>query len=150
MAPELVTYLSVAPSESDHVDRKYKLPLLAVEVVETETICIMNALLKLTPEASNYFLAMFDMLKGGDVLPLLAGYFNRVNFTLCRTRYKEALESIYSSSVYLELLVSHSYLESLANCLPLYLCVETSKNIILSEEKTAIKMGIVRSIMTRL
>lgn len=107
---EMVTYLSTPPSENDAVDRKYKLPLLAVEMVETETICIMTSLLKQTQSGNNYFQAMFDMLTKPDVLPLLAGYFNRVNFTLCRTRYKEALESVYSSPQYLELLIAHAHI----------------------------------------
>lgn len=82
------------------MDRKYKLPLLAVEMVETETICVLNALMKGNGDG-NYFLGLWDGLRKGEVLPLLAGYFNRVNFTLCRTRYKEVLESVYSSPQYL-------------------------------------------------
>lgn len=93
---------------------------------------------------------MFDLLKKGDVLVLLAGYFNRTCFTMCRTRYKEVLENVYSSPVYMELLVNYAEIEEISNCLPLFLCVELSKNIVLSEEKTAIKMGIVRSILNKI
>jgi hypothetical protein len=43
---ELVLYISVPPSQTDEPDRKYKLPLLAVEMVETGTMCVVNGLLK--------------------------------------------------------------------------------------------------------
>lgn len=147
---EMVTYLSVAPSQNDSVDRKYKLPLLTVEMVETETICIMSSLLKQSQSGNNYFQSLFDMLAKPDVLPMLAGYFNRVNFTLCRTRYKQALDSVYSSQQYLELLIEHADIEAIANCLPLYLCVETAKNIPQPEQKVAIKMAAVKSILNKI
>jgi hypothetical protein len=88
---EIVIYISVPPVESDTMDRKYKLPLLTVEMVESETMCIMNSLLKHNQESQNYFLLLFNMLKSPEILPLLAGYFSRVNEAMCRVKYREVL-----------------------------------------------------------
>jgi hypothetical protein len=101
--------LSVAPKEDESDDRKYKLPMLAIEMVEIEAPCIINAILKVNGENQCCFLKMFEMLKEKEVLPLLAGYFGRCSLVVYRNREKEVLELVYSSSWYLELLIEHSY-----------------------------------------
>lgn len=52
--------------------------------------------------------------------------------------------------MYLELLLNHSHLESIAAILPLYLCIESSKNIPLPEDKVIMKINVIRGIMSRI
>ena len=92
-------------------------------MMETESACILTSLLKKNGQGSAYLLSMFDMLKSSDVLPLLAGYFYRANLAICRSNYKEVLELVFSSKQYLELLIEHSYLLTISDCLTLFLCV---------------------------
>jgi hypothetical protein len=120
---DIVTYITVPPNDYDSQDRKYKLPLLAVEMVETEADCVMNAMMKESPNGSSYFLTMFDMLKPPVLLPILVGYFARCNLKLCRTKYESVLHAVFSSPHYLQLLIQHSEYEPIAKCLNYYLCV---------------------------
>jgi hypothetical protein len=43
---ELIELLTISPKESESDDRKYKLPLMGIEMIETETTCIQNAFFK--------------------------------------------------------------------------------------------------------
>ena len=85
---EMITYLAVPPKESDSEDRKYKLPLLALESVESETTCIINWFFKVDPEqkVQNLLVLYRTLLSEKEILPLLAGYFFRVNECLLRCK----------------------------------------------------------------
>lgn len=43
---EAIAYLTQAPLETDSDERKYKLPQQTVEMIETETTCILNGFFK--------------------------------------------------------------------------------------------------------
>lgn len=130
VGPDIATYISVPPSPTDTDDRKYKLPMMAVFIVELEIPCILDSLLKPIGPNMNAFLMMFEMFKKTEILPLLAGYFYRVNSVLFRTRYNQMLDSVFSSNQYLQQLFSHSYHSSIASCLTYYLCIDSAKNFL--------------------
>lgn len=56
---EAVCYLTVAPQPTDSNDRKYKLPLQVIEMIETETTCILNGFFK---EGEDKEMLNFDLL----------------------------------------------------------------------------------------
>lgn len=43
---EAIVYLTVPPQNNESHERKYKLPLQAIEMIETETTCVLNAFFK--------------------------------------------------------------------------------------------------------
>ena len=44
-----LTYISTPPSPTDTDERKYKYPMMTIEMIETETISILNAFFKKSP-----------------------------------------------------------------------------------------------------
>lgn len=102
---EAIEYLTVAPREEDALVRKYKYPLMAAEMVETETVSVLSSFFKpvtseaasgtaanSNPSAANgspvYLDLLFGLLDQPQPLPLLTGYFLRVCNTLLNVRYK--------------------------------------------------------------
>lgn len=79
----------MTPQPADSNDRKYKLPLQVIEMIEAETTCILNGFFKEgeLKEMLNFDL-LFSMLEQTEILPLLAGYFFRTNLCLLNNRYK--------------------------------------------------------------
>jgi len=81
----------VAPNESDSDARKYKLPLLTMLMIESNTTCVINSFFKIDPLTQRTFFvnAFFDFLGGEtELLPLLCGYFSQLNLILWNNRYK--------------------------------------------------------------
>ena len=89
---DFVEFITKSPMVNDSEDRKYKFPLMAVEMVETETTCILNTFFKeMSPSKKTFFEAVFSILDNNEILPLLAGYFFRVNLCLMNNRQKETI-----------------------------------------------------------
>lgn len=93
--PELIgqaiEYLTQPPKDADPPERKYKYPLMAVEMIETETVSIVNSFFKQVVGATPgliYLDLFFDSLNRDQLLPLLSGYFLRVCSTLMNCRMK--------------------------------------------------------------
>lgn len=93
--PELIgqaiEFLTQSPKESDSPERKYKYPLMAMEMIETETVSIVNSFFKPVVGAAQgtiYLDLFFDSLSKEQLLPLLSGYFLRVCSTLMNCRMK--------------------------------------------------------------
>jgi len=56
--------ITMAPGIGDSGDRKYKYPLQAIEMVETETTCVLNAFFKEVGgnPTTQYFDNLFNIL----------------------------------------------------------------------------------------
>ena len=52
---ELVQFITVAPNEADSHDRKFKFPLMAIEMIETEATCVINGMFKQSETGKTYF-----------------------------------------------------------------------------------------------
>jgi hypothetical protein len=88
---EIIRYITEAPAESDSDARKYKLPLLTILMVESNTTCVINSFFKVDPNTQRTFFvnAFIDFLgKEEELLPLLCGYFSQLNLILWNNRYK--------------------------------------------------------------
>lgn len=88
---DLIRYITEPPLETDSDSRKYKLPLLTMLTIETNTICIINSFFRIEPNLQKpYFIVAFYEFLGTDqeLLPLLCGYFSQFNLILWNNRYK--------------------------------------------------------------
>ena len=86
---EMIQLITLPPSYNDSEERKYKLPLLAIEMIETETTCILNNFFKETGKHDAVFFDnLFQCLSEHEILPVLAGYIFRVNLCLMNNRQK--------------------------------------------------------------
>ena len=58
---EMIKYLTEEPKDADSDSRKYKLPLLTVMMIETNTTCVVNSFLKIDPQCQKpFFIVAFD------------------------------------------------------------------------------------------
>ena len=138
------------PSPQDSADRKFRLPQQAIELVETETTCILNGFFKEVQGDRTPFDLMFEALDGEEeVLPLLAGYFFRANLTLLNNKYKETVERIYSRPRYFQRLIVHSDNMAVSNTIQLFLNLDVNKNVISQPDKLNIKLDVIRNIFER-
>ena len=67
-------------------------------MIETETTCILNMFFKINPSnGKTYLITIFEelLLKNGTPLPLLCGYFLKLNVILSTNRYKEVIDALY-------------------------------------------------------
>ena len=63
----MIKYLTEAPKETDSEFRKYKLPLLTMSMVESNTTCVINCFFKVNPNSQKPFLIdAFDSLLSTD------------------------------------------------------------------------------------
>lgn len=96
---EIIVYITEPPKEHDTDERKYRLPLYACEMITAETTCLINNFFKANPEENNtpYLVSAFrSLFSQGQVLPLLAGYFFKVNLVLISNRSPEAINCVYA------------------------------------------------------
>lgn len=64
----------------------------------------------------------------GQVLPMLAGYFLRVNICLLNNKYRETIDCMYENERNFELLLENSHSLSITNTLQVYLNLDLTKN----------------------
>lgn len=148
---ELIEYLTRAPAQTDSDERKFKFPLMAVEMVETETTCILNTFFKEAAPKTTYIEAMFGFLDGKDLLPMLAGYFFRVNICLMNNRQKETVETLYAKPHLLMKLVDHAEHMPIANVIQLYLNLDINKHVsVENEDRTKTKVELVGRILRKI
>lgn len=87
----MIKYITQAPSETDSDTRKYKLPLLTVMMVESNTTCVVNSFFRVDPQNQRpFFINAFEEFLSQDkeLLPLLCGYFSQLNVILWNNHYK--------------------------------------------------------------
>lgn len=71
---------------------------------------------------------MFGILDSHEILPMLAGYFFRINLCLMTNRQKETTDAIYSNPQLLFRLIDHSEHMSIASSIQLYLNLDINKH----------------------
>lgn len=148
---EAVCYLTVAPQPQDSNERKYKLPLQVIEMIETETTCILNGFFKEgeTKELLNFDL-LFSLLDQSELLPLLAGYFFRTNLCLLNNRYKETIDRVYAKPRILHNLLRHSEHMAISNTIQLFLNLDINKSPVAHPDKLPLKLELMRAIVKRI
>lgn len=148
---EAVCYLTVAPQPQDSSERKYKLPLQVIEMIETETTCILNGFFKEgdSKELLNFDL-LFSLLDQPELLPLLAGYFFRANLCLLNNRYKETIDRVYAKPRILHNLLRHSEHMAVSNTIQLFLNLDINKGPAGQPDKLPLKLDLVRAIVRRI
>ena len=146
---EGIRYLTQAPTPQDSADRKHKLPLQTIELVETETTCILNGFFKEGDGGVLNLDQLFGLLEGEEVLPLLAGYFFRTNLCLLNNRYKETVERVYSRPGVFDRLIAHSEHMAVSNTIQLFLNLDTSKNPS-SDDKLTLRKEVLRKIIRKI
>lgn len=58
---DLINYISIPPKENDTDERKYKLPALAIGMVESEAMSVINSFFKDDPKKKcKYFNSLFE------------------------------------------------------------------------------------------
>lgn len=145
----MVRYLTQVPAESDSESRKYRLPMLTLMMVETNTTCVINSFFKLEPTSQKtYFIySFYEFLQNTkELLPLLCGYFSQMNVILWNNRYKETIDLVYDSKEPLFLLANHTYNRSIVNTIMLYLNLDLTRNPNQLPERTQIKLQILKSL----
>jgi hypothetical protein len=146
---EILRFITEAPLETDSESRKYKLPLLTMLMVETNTTCVINSFFKADPKTQRTFFvnAFFDFLgSDGELLPLLCGYFSQLNLILWNSRYKETIDLVYEAQQPLALLVKHCYSKAIVNTLLLYLNLDLTRNSNSPPERIALKLQVIRQL----
>jgi hypothetical protein len=147
---EAITYLTVPPLQTDSPERKYKLPLQSIEMVETETTCILNGFFREGEGQVLNFDLMCSMVDQEEVLPLLAGYFFRANLCLLNNKYKETIDRIYGNPRYFHRMIGHAQHMAISNTIQLFLNLDSSKNPVSQPEKLSIKLEVIKAIIDRL
>ena len=147
---EAVCYLTVAPQPQDSGERKYKLPLQVIEMIETETTCVLNGFFKEgeQKELLNFDL-LFSLLDQQELLPLLAGYFFRTNLCLLNNRYKETVDRVYAKPRILHNLLRHSEHMAISNTVQLFLNLDINKSSASQPDRLALKLEVMRAIVRR-
>jgi hypothetical protein len=146
---EIIKYLTVPPAEKDSESRKYKLPLLTVMMIETNTSCVVNGFLKIDPKSQRpFFVEMFDSMLSSDneLLPLLCGYFSQVNVVLWNNRYREVIDMVYDFKTPLLQLTKHTYNKAIVNTLLLYLNLDMTRNPMIQPERTQLKLQVLKNL----
>lgn len=149
----MIKYITEAPAESDSESRKYKLPLLTMLMVETNTTCVINGFFKVDPTCQRtFFVNSFLQFLGGEeeLLPLLCGYFSQLNLILWNNRYRETIDLVYESQQPLLLLAKHTYSKAIVNTLLLYLNLDLTRNSNAPPERVALKLQIIRLLYDQL
>jgi hypothetical protein len=58
---ELINYISIPPKDNDSDDRKYKLPTMAIEMIESEAMSVLNSFFKEDSKRKiKFFNSMFE------------------------------------------------------------------------------------------
>jgi hypothetical protein len=146
---EIIKYITEAPAESDSESRKYKLPLLTMLMIETNTTCVINSFFKVDPTTQRTFFinAFFEFLgREEELLPLLCGYFSQFNLILWNNRYKETIDLVYEAQQPLPLLARHCYSKAVVNTLLLYLNLDLTRNNNSPPERVALKHQVIRQL----
>ena len=125
---EAIELIITPPSAADSNDRKYKYPMQVVEMIESETTCVLNSFFKEATPGTHYFDTMFNLLYESEVLPLLAGYFFRTNICLLNNRYKETLDRVYLKPHLLNQLINHANQMPICNTIQMYLNLDINKS----------------------
>jgi hypothetical protein len=125
--------------------------LQVIEMVETETTCVLNGFFKEGEGGIFNLDLMFKMLDQEEVLPLLAGYFFRTNLCLLNNKYKETVERIYSRPKVFHQLIAHSHHMALSNSIQLFLNLDINKNSLGPQpERLAVKVEVVKAIIQKM
>ncbi len=109
---DLISYICIPPKEDDSDERKYKLPTLAIGMIESEAMSMINSFFKDEAKTKKkYFSLMFEQVFSasnkvdGQVLSMLAGYFLRANICLLNNKYRQTIECMYQNGRNFDLLL---------------------------------------------
>lgn len=144
---EMIKYITEAPAEGDSDNRKYKLPLMTMLMIETNTTCVINCFFKIDSTCQRTFFinSFLQFLTGEEeLLPLLCGYFSQLNLILWNNRYKETIDLVYEAQQPLILLARHTYSKAIINTLLLYLNLDLTRNSNAPPERVTLKLQIIR------
>lgn len=123
MVEQALVFISTPPQPDDSDDRKYKYPMMTVEMIEPETVSILNSFFKPSLQGGFVIEQLFRLLEQKEIMPILGGYFVRIICVLLKQKYKEILDFVYSKPDLLKSMIDHTSNISITQSLQMFLCL---------------------------